>query len=196
MNSHEQTADGLLSLTGIDMTRLTATIPVPANHENAGVEKARFWDLAEPHERKLYNYIRKCLAFSTDSDDVFQETLLRAIKYFQSYRDSQSFSTWLFAIAHNEIRKHIKHASERDPAEAVDRLTAKDETVDQLLLREVYRVAEGLKPKPREVFFLFYDSGFSIAEISRITGLGAGNVKFILNKVRESLRRSLGGSNE
>jgi DNA-directed RNA polymerase specialized sigma24 family protein len=53
-----------------------------------------------------------------------------------------------------------------------------------------------LKPKYKEVFFLFYDGGFSISEIAGITGLKAGNIKFILNKAREAVRSVLGESNE
>ena len=40
-----------------------------------------FWDLAEPHKQRLYNFIQKSMSFSTESDDVFQETLLRRIYY-------------------------------------------------------------------------------------------------------------------
>ena len=62
------------------------------------------------------------------------------------------------------------------------------------LVREVYRFADSLKPKHKEIFFLFYDSGFSVAEISRVTGVREGNVKFILNRARNSLRERLGAN--
>jgi len=163
--------------------------------ESAAVETAeRFLSLAGPHRQKLYNYIQKTLGFSTDADDVFQETLLRGVRYFASYRDQSSFSTWLFAIAHNEIRKHFKRAGRPIPQDAVDRLMSPDNNIDRTLVREVYRLAESLKPKPREVFFLFYDAGFTVAEIARVTGLREGNIKFILNRVRDFLRKSLGGT--
>jgi RNA polymerase sigma-70 factor (ECF subfamily) len=182
------------------MTRFTETTPLLAvsaeAKADAAAEPTRFWELAGPHERKLYNYIKKTLAFSTDADDVYQETLLRALKYFRSYRDSRSFATWFFAIAHNEIRRHFKHPHEPDAAGAAERLTTKDENVDRVLVREVYRFAEGLRPRHREVFFLFYDGGFSVAEIARVTGLRQGNIKFILNRARASLRKTLGGSHE
>jgi RNA polymerase sigma-70 factor (ECF subfamily) len=197
MNTYEQTIGASAAFSGSGKTRFSVAIPVAMTRRSDEANKvSRFWDLAEPHEQKLYNYIKKCLAFSPDGDDVFQETLLRGMRYFQSYRDSRCFKTWLFAIAHNEIRRSFGHSRRWDASEAVARLTAKDESVNRVLVHEVYRMAESLKPKHREVFFLFYDSGFSVAEVARITGFRQGNVKFILNRARATLRKSLGGSHE
>jgi len=153
-----------------------------------------FWDLAEPHKQRLYNFIQKSMSFSTESDDVFQETLLRGLKYFPSYLREKSFSTWLFAIAHNEIRKHFKNSRRDIPLPLAESLIVGNEYTNIHLVREVYRLAGGLKPKHKEIFFLFYDSGFSIADISRITGVREGNVKFILNRARNSLRERLGAN--
>jgi RNA polymerase sigma-70 factor (ECF subfamily) len=153
-----------------------------------------FWDLAEPHKQKLYNFIHKSMSFSTESDDVFQETLLRGLKYFPSYHKEKSFSTWLFAIAHNEIRKHFKNLHRDMPFPLEESLIRGAGQTNLHLVREVYRFADSLKPKHKEIFFLFYDSGFSIAEISRITGVREGNIKFILNRARNFLRDRLGAN--
>lgn len=153
-----------------------------------------FWDLAEPHKQRLYHFIVKSLSFSVESDDVFQETLLRGLRYFSSYHREKSFSTWLFAIAHNEIKKHFKDSRRDMPLPLAESLIVGDEHTNLHLVREVYRLAEVLKPKHKEIFYLFYDSGFSIAEISRITGVREGNVKFILNRARNSLRERLGAN--
>ncbi|OGD19810.1 MAG: hypothetical protein A2Y70_02255 [Candidatus Aminicenantes bacterium RBG_13_64_14] len=153
-----------------------------------------FWDLAEPHKQRLYNFIQKSMSFSTESDDVFQETLLRGLRYFASYHREKSFSTWLFAIAHNEIRKHFKNLHRDMSLPLAESLIRGAEQTNLHLVREVYRFADSLKPKHKEIFFLFYDSGFSVAEISRVTGVREGNVKFILNRARNSLRERLGAN--
>ena len=154
-----------------------------------------FWELAGPYKQKLYNFIHKSLSFSEEADDVFQETLLRGLKYFHSYNKEKSFNTWLFAIAHNEVKKHFKNAQRRNSLPLEERLIARDERVRPDLVREVYRFADALNPNQKEVFFLFYDSGFSISEISGITGFREGNVKFILNRARQSLKERFGEEN-
>ncbi len=161
--------------------------------ENAAAE--RFWDLLAPVQRKVYNFIRKSLAFSADADDVFQESVLQAFRYFRTFRRGANFETWLFTIAHNEVRKHFKKASRTAVPLAEATAAAPDSTRRDSLVREVYRFARLLDPRQREVFFLFYDSGFSVAEISGITGLGEGNIKFILNQARTNLKSIMGEKN-
>ena len=151
-----------------------------------------FWELATPHKQKLYNFIQKSLNFSEDANDVFQETVLRALKYFKSYKRNKKFHTWLYSIAHNEIKRHYKRIRKHTPMADMDSLKAPEANESQELVKEVYRFAESLKPRLREVFFLFYYSGFTISEVSHITGLKEGNIKFLLNQARSSLKKILG----
>lgn len=155
-----------------------------------------FWELVSPHKHKLYNFIRKSLNFSEDANDVFQETVLRALRYFRSYKKEKKFNTWLFAIAHNEIKKHYKKASQHASFNDMDRVKAPEPDDSQELVKEVYQYAEILKPKQREVFFLFYYSGFTISEVSQITKLKPGNIKFILHQARNSLKKIIGEQND
>ena len=154
--------------------------------------EADFRRLLEPCRRKLYNYIAKALAFSADADDVYQETLLRAFQFSAAFRRDEDFSAWIFGIAHNEIRRARKKAGRFAAGVDLATLPAAAPASDPDLVRDVYRFAERLKPRPREVFFLFYDGGFKISEIAQVTGLREGNVKFILNRARRALRTVLG----
>jgi RNA polymerase sigma factor (sigma-70 family) len=163
---------------------------------NDVLSKIQFWDRLEPCRSKLYSYISKSLNFSTEADDVFQETVLRAIRYLASFRTEGDFAAWIFGIAHNEIKKHLKGARRTISSDSLDRLATPGDARTRELAREVFRYAEMLKPRPREIFFLFYDGGFSISEISDITGLREGNIKFILNRARRALKILLGESHE
>ena len=151
-----------------------------------------FWELASPHKQKLYNFILKSLNFSEEADDIFQETVLRALKYFKSYKKGKSFNTWLYSIAHNEIKRHYKQTQKDSLFTDMDRLKGPKVNNSQELVKEVYHFAEQLKLRQRVVFFLFYYSGFTISEVSRIVGLKAGNIKFILNQARNSLKKIIG----
>lgn len=155
-----------------------------------------FWTRLAPCQNKLYNYIRKSLNFSADADDVFQETVLHAFRYIGSYRESGEFGAWLFGIAHNEIKKHYKKRPKTGSPLDLDRLGAADTSPVRQMIGEIYRFAERLNTRQREVFFLFYDEGFSIAEIAGITGLGQGHIKFILHQARAALKTILGVSHD
>jgi RNA polymerase sigma-70 factor (ECF subfamily) len=154
-----------------------------------------FQYLLNPIKENLYNFIFKALNFSEDANDIYQETILRAFKYRQSYDKQGSFKTWLFTIAYNEVKRYFnKHkklpvkVGLEEHADIID-----DHSSDnQILVRDIYEVAQQLTPNQRRVFFLFYDQQFSIQEISEITGLKQGNIKFILNQSREKIKQKLG----
>ena len=151
-----------------------------------------FKQLLNPIKENLYNFILKSLNFSEDADDVYQETVLRAFKYRKTYKREKTFKTWLFSIAVNEIRGHFNRSKKSAGTVGLEEhLYITPGTGNEELVRVVYEIAQHLGPKQRKVFFLFYDQGFSIREIADITGLKEGNIKFILNRSRESIKETL-----
>jgi RNA polymerase sigma factor (sigma-70 family) len=156
------------------------------------LENGAFWERVAPIEKKLFNFLRKALNFSEDSADLFQEVVLRAWKYFPTYDRERDFSTWIFAIAHNEIKKHFRRRRGDRALLSLEQLAsdpaapAADPDVEL-----VHGAARTLPARQREVFFLHYYNGFSVAETAAICGLRQGNVKFILNRGREAVRRAL-----
>lgn len=154
-----------------------------------------FWEYLAPVKHRIYNFILKSLGFSQDADDVFQETVLHAFQYFRTFKKDRDFSTWIYSIAGNEIKKHYKKASRTSGCLDAALLHSPDSSHTHQLAREVYLFANSLSQRQRKVFFLFYDSGFTIAEISRITGLREGNIKFILNQARQNLKSIMGEKN-
>lgn len=163
--------------------------------EEVRVLQAAFWELMEPVKLRLYNFIFKSLNFSTDAEDVYQETVLHAFKYFASFRKDKDFRAWIFSIAHNEIKSHFRRSRKQTAVHNIDSLAASQPDDRGTLVREVFRFAAQLKPKEREVFFLYYESGFSIPEIEGITGLKEGYIKLLLSQARSRLKESLGVSN-
>ncbi len=156
-----------------------------------------FVALLMPLKRKIYNYIQKTLRFSEDAEDVFQEVIIRGYKYFDRYDRKRAFDLWIFAIAHNEIKRYFsgnrfRELTVTDPIDAQPNLP--DPEVGQQV-REIYRIADELKPKYREVFYLFYYNGFSVREISTICQLKEGNIKFILNGARKRIKEIIGEKN-
>jgi RNA polymerase sigma-70 factor (ECF subfamily) len=162
--------------------------------ENSAGEE--FWQKVVPFKAKVFNYIRKSLNFSADSEDVYQETILRAYQYIGTYKDGRDFGAWLFKIAQNEIRKYCRKSPRAALSFDKVNIGCCDHSPNHLLVEHVYRFAQQLKPEHREVFFLFYDQGFTIKEISQITGFREGNIKFILNRARQSLRTIIGAGHE
>lgn len=160
------------------------------------VSGSQFWKLLVPHKHKLYNFIQKSMNFSEDANDIFQETVMRAFRYFNSYKKEKEFSTWIFTIAHNEVKKYFRKSRKYVFVTNIDRIKSSEQENSYELIQEVYRFAERLKPKQRQVFFLFYYNGFTISEVSQITRIKEGTIKFILNRARNDLKEILGEHND
>ena len=158
--------------------------------------RIQIWQLLMPHKHKLYNFIQKSVNFSEEANDIFQETVMRAFRYFYSYKKEKEFRTWIFAIAHNEVKKYFRKAGKYVSVANIDRFKNSGQDDSQELVQEVYRFAERLKHKHRKVFFLFYYNGFSISEVSQITGIKEGTIKFMLNQARNNLKKILGDEND
>jgi RNA polymerase sigma-70 factor (ECF subfamily) len=157
-----------------------------------------FQFLLNPIKENLYNFIFKALNFCEDANDIYQETILRAFKYRASYNRQGSFKTWIFTIAHNQVKGYfnqLKKMPEVDLAEQLN-IAGEVDSRHETLVHDIYEAARQLTPQQRRVFFLFYDQQFSIRETGEITGLKQGNIKFILNQAREKIKQKLGVKNE
>ena len=161
--------------------------------ETMAEEKELFWEFVAGLEKKLFNFLHRALNFSEDSSDLYQEVVIRAWKYFPSFDRRRSFSSWIFAIAHNEIKKYFNLRKEDQTVIPLAHLAVEPAApvAEDPAVTLIYDAARQLPPRQREIFFLFYYNKFSIAEIAAICGLRQGNVKFILNRSREVVRRAL-----
>lgn len=164
---------------------------VPVREEVASpVSKELYLQLLSSVKKQLYNFVRKALNFSADADDLFQEALLKGYRYFYSYNRAKNFKTWIFTIAHNLVKDyHRRHTT--IPLEDGDKIAANHVGTPPREVLEIYEAAGKLKPRDREVFFLYYYNDFKIAEIAQITGLSPFNVKFILHRSRQYLKEIL-----
>ncbi|MFJ8039352.1 sigma-70 family RNA polymerase sigma factor [Kitasatospora sp. NPDC096147] len=62
-------------------------------------------ELIGTHLPLVYNIVGRALGGHPDTDDVVQETMLRAVDQLPALREPGSFRSWLVAIAMNQIRR-------------------------------------------------------------------------------------------
>jgi len=151
-------------------------------------DKDLFLHLLVPVKKHLYNFIRKSMNFSQEADDIFQDTLLKSFRYFHSFKRDKSFKTWIFTIAHNLLKDHFKTGRGLVLIEDADGLPVDEDPSIPRDVRDIYQAAAGLRPRQREIFYLYYYNEFKVPEIVRITGLTRVNVKFILHQARKAVK--------
>jgi RNA polymerase sigma-70 factor (ECF subfamily) len=79
----------------------------------AGDESA-FAALVEPHRRELQLHCYRMLGSFEDSEDLTQETFLRAWRKRATFRGTSSFRAWLYRIATNACLDYLKRRPRPD----------------------------------------------------------------------------------
>jgi RNA polymerase sigma-70 factor (ECF subfamily) len=125
------------------------------------------------------------------SEDLAQDTFLKAYTNIASFRGLASFQTWIMRIAYNVFydytRKRQLAVSDWQLAES-QQPTANSQ---QPLKMDLYAALALLKPDERTCITLQLIDGYDIAGIAKITGLKEGTVKSHLSRGKEKLANYL-----
>lgn len=122
------------------------------------------------------------------SDDLAQDTFIKAYTAVASFRGQSSFSTWLYRIAYNVFYDYLrarKEAAGLDTGQ-IDALYCTEQP-DTGRRMDIQRALSTLKEAERACVTLFYIEDQSIEKIAGIMGCPAGTVKSHLSRAKEKL---------
>ncbi len=151
----------------------------------------RLWTQAEP---TVASYVASMVRDPHACDDLIQEIAVVLLRKFDQYDPGRPFLAWAIGIAKLEIvsrrRQHARSLlSFRD--DVLDAVAATYEELApelsqrRLALRECLKRMRG---RNQEMLRLRYDEALKPRQIAEKLGLAAGNVRVILNRIREALR--------
>ena len=134
-----------------------------------------------------------------DTDDVLQNTLMKAWQSLDKFRGDSRLSTWLYTIAHHEsITFLTKRTAELemtadDPSDYLKNLVETDVWFDGDETQKQLRLAiASLPDKQRQVFNLRYYDEMPYDEMSQVLGTSVGALKasyhFAVEKITRFLR--------
>jgi RNA polymerase sigma-70 factor (ECF subfamily) len=86
---------------------------------NENEQAATFEQVAMPHLHAAYNLARWLAGNDHDAEDVTQEAMLRALRFFAGFRGGDA-RTWLLTIVRNTYYSHWRRARGRDAATEFD----------------------------------------------------------------------------
>lgn len=177
--------------------------------ENHLIDKCKAGDgeafrkLMASYNAKLFGYLCKFSDSQDTTDDMFQETLIKAWKGIRKYDERKKFSSWLFTIAHNvaidslRIRKNKNNTVELEEAhnklfsEAPDELVIKKEIVAR-----INDSVENLSERQKAVFLLRQHGEMSFKEIAKTTKEPINTVLSHMRYAVKKIRKQLDGENE
>jgi RNA polymerase sigma-70 factor (ECF subfamily) len=144
-------------------------------------------ELIRRYEPALLRYFRRNCADQMEAEDLCQETLLGIYRSRERFRRESSESTWVYAIAKNQLRKYYRDSRYQSITERLSPETPGGRQPD--IRRLALRLALDLLPESeRRLYGLFYEERRPIAEISSILNVPEGTVKYRLFDLRRRLQ--------
>lgn len=158
-------------------------------------------DLIDGLFKKYYNeavlYTMSMCRNEALAEDIVSEAFFKALS--TTDESIRNFKPWLLAVCRNEFRMHCRMRSRMaDDEISEDAAIQEDETLNRIIRQEEYRALykaiSRLPESRKEPVILFYFNGLSVKEIANIVGTSEANVKVLLHRAREEIRKNMEGS--
>ncbi|MDR1887300.1 MAG: RNA polymerase sigma factor [Prevotellaceae bacterium] len=154
--------------------------------------------ITRKYQERVYWHIRKIVISHDDTDDLVQNTFLKAWEGLESFREESQLFTWLYRVATNEaltflrrkrtkfllplsdVENHLSNTLESDAYFSGDEMQLK---LQKALLR--------LPEKQRLVFNMKYFEEMKYEEISSVLGTSVGALKASYHHAVEKIEKFL-----
>ncbi|AYF05164.1 MULTISPECIES: sigma-70 family RNA polymerase sigma factor [Bacillus] len=143
----------------------------------------------------VYSYVNN----KEVAEDVTQDIFVKCYKSFHTYKGKSNVKTWLWRIAINQCKDHIKSWYNKKVIVTGDEsayMGIQNDSVEQTVMqnaedRELASAVMKLPIKYREVIYLFYYEELPIKEIAIVIDVKENTIKTRLKKAKELLKKGL-----
>jgi len=140
-----------------------------------------FRELVEHFQKDLYHHIKRMILDHQDTDDILQDTFVKAWVHLADFRGDSQIKTWLYKVATNETLSFIRkkrntQSLDTSILEPVSVSGFTEDESEKLILKLEQAIAI-LPDRQRAVFCMRYYDDMPYQEIAKITGLTEGALK-------------------
>jgi RNA polymerase sigma-70 factor, ECF subfamily len=159
-----------------------------------------------PHLDALYNFGLRLTADPNDAEDLVQDTIVKAYRFFSSYEKGTNAKAWLFRILKNSYinnyRKKSKKPQEVDydevstfyetvRAERTETSDLEDKMFRELIDDDLSRALDSIPEDFRTVVLLCDVEDFTYEEIANMLDVPIGTIRSRLHRGRNLLKVQL-----
>ena len=119
------------------------------------------------------------------SEDVMQNTFVKVFKNLHQLKNNDKMKAWIFQIARNQYRDHLKSAYESRKIEKDEIEIAQQSQAETVV--ELIQTLNLISVDHREILILIEMEGMTIQEVSEITRISEAAVKSRLHRARQEL---------
>lgn len=148
-----------------------------------------FQSLLDAHATDLHRFLAAA-AGPHDGDDLFQETVISALRSYAGLRHADNLRGWLFTVAHRKVIDHARRRS-RQPVPAADPPEVPHLDGDRVVDAGLWDAVRRLPPKQRSAVVQRYLLDRPYAEIASVIGSSEDaarqNVRAGLQRLRQEV---------
>lgn len=159
-----------------------------------------------PHLDALYNFGLRLTSDPNDAEDLVQDTIVKAYRFFSSYEKGTNAKAWLFRILKNSYinnyRKKSKKPQEVDydevatfyetiRAERTETSDLEDKMFRELIDDELSNALDNIPEDFRTVVLLCDVEDFTYEEIANMLDVPIGTIRSRLHRGRNLLKAEL-----
>lgn len=159
-----------------------------------------------PHLDAMYNFALRLTSDPSDAEDLVQDTIVKAFRFFSSYEKGTNAKAWLFRILKNSYinnyRKQSKQPNQVDydevsefyetiRADRTDTSDLEDKMFRELVDDDISQALEELPEDFRTVVLLCDVEGFTYEEIANMLDVPIGTIRSRLHRGRNLLKDQL-----
>ncbi len=175
----------------------TSDEQIIAKYQDSG-EKSDLDELFERHLSRVRNVVFRIVLCNAMADDITQEVFVKVIRSACTFRAEASFSTWLYRIAVNTAKEHLRkqtqirklqkelHKKNHRPSERPDQVAMLGETIS-----EIEQALAKLSPKLRTAIVLTALEQLSPKEAAAIEGCTTATMHWRIHQARKQLKQLL-----
>ena len=152
--------------------------------------------MTEIYNRNVLSVYRLCFSYLknvTDTEDIVQETFVKAFMRDKAFENERHEKGWLIMTAGNMCKVLLSHWRRKnrnlDDYETLQARAGFD--IDETFIESMK-----LPPKYKTVIYMYYYEEYSTREISEILKKNKSTVCSLLKRGREILKERLGENNE
>ena len=169
-------------------------------------DKRAFDLLVGKYQHRIISVISRYIHDWSESQDVAQETFIRAYRALANFRGDSQFYTWLYKIAINTAKNHLVSLGRRPPLDDIDAVeavqynggtrlrdtdTPEHELMRQEIEQTVARTVSDLPEELRNAITLREVDGLSYEEIAERMQCPIGTVRSRIFRARDAIDKKL-----
>jgi RNA polymerase sigma-70 factor (ECF subfamily) len=170
-------------------------------------QRKLFEQEALPHLDKLYSAAFRLARNPDDANDLLQETILRAFRFFHQFTPGTNCRAWLLTILYNIFRNGYRRGTHEQVAASAEEFERRADTdsvhpsaapsnpehivLASVLDHEVEQALDALPEEFRAVILMVDIEELSYQQVARVMELPIGTVKSRVSRGRASMRERL-----